>query len=152
MGVLISSSSATAPRPTTDTTEYRSRIAHFNGPNVGKFSLLAKLPAKSVIAARPEEPDNLVDLLDNRGGDGFGTRRTIIENGIDVAGIGKQPAHRLAHRRQFCDSQLGKRRLEIAKAAAPEIPQHRLDIAVGKRRLDADEILRLRPALKPFGL
>jgi len=86
----------------------------------------------SAPANRPEKPDNLVHLLNNRGSDGLGTCRAIIKNGVDIAGIGQQPAHLLAHRGQFRDSQLSKRWLEITKAAAPEIPQHRLDIAVAR--------------------
>ena len=83
--------------PLTDLTLYCARIAHLNGLNVGKFCLQQKSPVKSAIASRPKEPDDLIDLRNNRCSDGLGAHRAIIKNSINIARIGKQTAHLLAH-------------------------------------------------------
>ena len=64
----------------------------------------------------------------------------------DDVGMGEQALHLLADGIEFGDGRLGERALEGGEVLAPEGAQNLLLRLAGERRVDADEIVRLRPA------
>src|SRR5690606_17701229 len=92
------------------------------------------------------EADDLLHLGEQRRGLVAGPLGAGGEDAVDLGGIGQVAAHLLGHRPQHRDGELGQLRLEGPEALAGILGQHLLGGLSGQRRIDADQVLRLRPA------
>ncbi len=74
-----------------------------------------------VAALAPDEADDVLGHGENRVGDGVGAFGAIVEDAVDLDGIGHQPLHLAADGNEPCRRELGELFLELGEGSVAEI-------------------------------
>ncbi len=98
------------------------------------------------------EADDVLHRLHRVRGDNLRTSGTIGQHRIDIDGVGDKPLHFGIDRAELGDGEVDERGLERGELGAAELIQHVGFVPLGERRVDANQIVGLRPRRQAFFL